>query len=296
MSEQIETHHVETYTRNLLEALQQGTSRLRPHVEIEEDAVGESMFVDRIGIVEAQTVPTRNGPSPNMEVPHTRRRITMEDLEFGAFVGKIDLVRMLTDPKSKYAMAGQKAMNRSTDRIIIEELTGTAFGGKKGTIEIPLPARQTIAVDFVEDGTTATSNLTIGKLREAKQLMDTSEVEEEDRVCACSASQIQSLLRTTEITSSDFNTVRALVEGKIDTYLGFKFVRTELMQFATGVIRSAVCFQREALRLAPGIEINTEISKRADASYAWYIYVTMTMGATRLLDEGVVEVLCNEAV
>lgn len=295
MSQQIETHHVEQYRANLLDALQQKNSRLRPHVEVDTDIAGESIFVDRIGIVEAQSVEGRHGPSPLIDTPHTRRRITLEDLEWGDMVDKTDLVRMLTDPRSKYAQAGQKAMNRSTDRIIITAMTGSAFGGKKGATEIALPAGQTIAVDFVETGSDTNSNLTVGKLRRAKEIMDAAEVEDEDRVIAVTASQVNSLLQTTEVTSSDFNTVNALVQGTLNTFLGFTFVRTELMTFSTGVIRSAVAFQREALRLAVGIDVTVEMEKRSDRRFNWYIYVAMTMGATRLLDEGVVEILCDEA-
>src|SRR3546814_3244582 len=89
------------------------------------------------------------------------------------------------------------------------------------------PAGQKIAVG--SDG------LTLVKLLQAKEILDAAEVDVDDttgqgaptRVIAVSTKQITNLLGTTEIKSVDYNSVKALAQGQADTFLGFKFVRTE---------------------------------------------------------------------
>ena len=95
-------------------------------------------------------------------------------------------------------------------------------------------AEQTVEEDFVESGSLVESNLTVGKLRRALTMLQKNEAWSDERraygdelVLACSSSQINALLQQPEVTSYDYNTVRALAEGKIDTFLGFRIIRTE---------------------------------------------------------------------
>jgi hypothetical protein len=64
------------------------------------------------------------------------------------------------------------------------------------------------------------TGLTLAKLLSAKETMDGDDVPENGRVIVCTSDQISDLLNTTEIKSSDFNTVKALARGEIDSFLG----------------------------------------------------------------------------
>jgi hypothetical protein len=46
--------------------------------------------------------------------------------------------------------------------------------------------------------------------------------------------------------------------------------------------------------LALGRDIATKISERADKNYATQVFLSMTIGATRVEDEKVVEIACQE--
>ena len=63
---------------------------------------------------------------------------------------------------------------------------------------------------------------------DAKKILDENETDpEETRYLVCTANQLSDFLNIAEVKSSDYNSIKALVQGEVDTYLGFKFIRSE---------------------------------------------------------------------
>ena len=108
-----------------------------------------------------------------------------------------------------------------------------------------------------------------------------------------SSSQIQSLLRTTEVTSADYNTVKALVAGTVDSFMGFKFVRTQLLT-VTSCIRECAFYPRSGIVLAMAQDITTRVDERADKNYTTQVYVKGSFGASRMWEPKVLRVKCDE--
>lgn len=295
MSTQITTAMISQYKANVGFALQQKGSRLRPCVRNEVQAA-EYDFYDEIGSVDAAEVLTRHADTPLMNTPHTRRRVSLRDFDWADLVDKPDKVRTLIDPASPYAQAAVWAMGRKMDDIILEAAFGSAWTGKTGATEVPFPASQDIDLNYVESGAPADSGLTIAKLRKAKEMLDAAEVDpDEERFIAPTAKQVTDLLRTTEVTSSDYNTVKALVEGKIDTFMGFKFIRTQrVLTEATATHRRVPCWVKSGILLAVSYDINVDIGPRRDKRNSIQVYVCMGLGATRMTEEKIVEIKCHE--
>ena len=112
-------------------------------------------------------------------------------------------------------------------------------------------------------------------------------------VIVVNAKMLTSLYGTTEIKSIDYNSVKALANGQIDTFLGFKFVRTQrVITDATATTGYAMAWSRGCMALGIGQEINTSVDRRPDKNNAWQVFADMSVGATRLEDEGVVEIAC----
>jgi hypothetical protein len=136
----------------------------------------------------------------------------------------------------------------------------------------------------------------------AKKLMDAADIDDEGRYMAVTAEQLEDLLGITEVTSSDYNTVKALVQGELDTWLGFNFVRvdgtridgTKILPFITGSDRAVVAWQRDQVVLGIGAQPNARISERADKNYATQVFYSMSIGAARMQEVGCVEVACLE--
>ena len=286
MSVQITTAFVEQYKSNVFHLAQQKGSKLRDAVRTE-SIVGKSHFFERIGSTAAVKRTSRHADTPRVDTPHSRRKVTMDDYDWADLIDDSDKVRLLISPQSEYAKAGAYAMGRTMDDVIIAAATGNAFGGVSGGSTIALPAGQKIA-----HGSTG---LTIAKLISAKEKLDAANVDpDEARTLVCSAKQISDLLGTTQITSADFNSVKALVQGDIDTFMGFKFIRSERLGLDSNNNRQVLAFTNTSMGLALGKDIQTKISERADKNYSTQVYLCMTIGATRVEDEKVIEIACTE--
>ncbi len=294
MSTQITTAFVNEYRANIELLLQQKGSRLRPTVRNESQAA-EFDFYDRIGAVSATERTGRHTDTPLSNTPHDRRRVALRDFEWADLVDQTDKIRLITDPEEAYVRNAVAALGRSQDEVILEAAFGTAVTGKTGSGSQAFPGGQQVAVDYVESGSSANSGLTIGKLRRAKQLLDAAETDPDDpRSIVVTAKQINDLLQTTEVTSQDFAAVRALVTGELNMFMGFTFVRTELVETDTNDYRRVPVYARSGIILASGMEINAKVDLRVDKSYSVQVFASGTYGSTRMEEKKVVEIKCDE--
>jgi len=284
MSSQITTAFVQQYSANIQMLSQQMGSLLRDKVR-SESVVGKNAYFDQVGSVTAQLKASRHSDTPQIDTPHSRRRVSLADYEFADLIDQQDKVRLLIDPTSTYAQAAAMAMGRAIDDVIIAAATGTAYTGETG-------ATSTSAQTAIAAGGTA---LTIAKLRTAKQTFDLADVDPSiTRHIVVGPEQINDLLGTTEVSSSDFNTIKALVNGEIDTFLGFKFTTSNRLA-KSGNDRTCIAFAEDGITLGIGKDISARIDERADKSYATQVYYCQSIGATRMEEAKVLGVICVEA-
>lgn len=300
MSFQVDTALVNSYRSGLELALQQKGSRLRQYVRVEPQNA-EFDFHDRIGTTEAVEVENRHSDTPLISTPHDRRRVGLRDFDWADMIDRKDRLRMLSDPTSPYTVNAVYALGRKMDRILVDAAFGTSFTGKEGGTSVTFPASQSIAANYVETGSAAASNLSIGKLRRIRTMLDLEEAVDydagEDLTMAVTAHQIQSLLAQTEVTSSDFNGIKALVHGEVDTFLGIKFVRLHPSLLPkSGNNRSCLAFARQGLLLALAEDVVVDIGPRRDKRNSTQIYVCASFAASRMWEEKVIKVLCDETV
>lgn len=285
MSVQVTTAFSQQFSSNVYLLSQQKGSKLRGAVR-EESVTGEKAFFDQIGKTAAIAKTTRHGDTPLVETPHSRRMVTMTTYEWADLVDDSDKVKMLIDPTSSYAQAAAYAMGRAIDDEIITAATGTAKTGKAGSTSTSM-----LAANQIANGGT---NMTIAKLLDAKKIMDEADVDPDNRHVVVSPAAIESLLNTTEVKSSDFNTVKALAQGSLDSYLGYRF-HTSTRLALSGNIRTCFAFQGDALMLAVGKDVTARIDERSDKSYSTQVYYCMSVGSTRMEEEKVVQIDIDES-
>jgi hypothetical protein len=284
MSSQITTAFVQQYSANIQMLSQQMGSLLRDKVRVE-SVVGKNAFFDQVGSVTAQLKTSRHSDTPQIDTPHSRRRVSLADYEFADLIDQQDKVRLLIDPTSSYAQAAAMAMGRAMDDVIIAAATGTAFTGETGATS---EAAQTAIA-------AGGAGLTIAKLRTAKQTFDLASVDPSiTRHIVVGPEQINNLLGTTEVTSSDFNTVKALANGEVNSFLGFNFTVSNRLS-KTGNDRTCIAFAQDGITLGIGKDVNARIDERADKSYATQVYYCMSIGATRMEQAKVLGIICQEA-
>jgi len=298
MSIEINKAFVQQFKDNLRHLAQQKGSRLQSTV-MSETVVGKSHHFERLGAVVAQKRTSRHADTPQIDTPHSRRRVSLDDYEWADLIDNQDKVRMLISPESDYAMAGSNALGRTMDDVILEAATGnsTSMDASDSSSSIALPAGQTVDEDF---GTGSDTNLTLEKIIEAKRILDANDVDPADRrYLVHNSSALANLLNDSTITSSDFNTIKALVNGELNSYVGFEFVRSERLRgTADGTDADpvqCVAYAKSGLGLAMGEDIKVRISERDDKSYATQVYASMTIGAVRVEEEKVVKVECVQS-
>jgi|TARA_B110000438_G_scaffold299740_1_gene350566 hypothetical protein len=282
MAVTIQKAFVQQFESNVLYLAKQMEGRLRNTVR-NVSVTGEKHNFERLGHVEAVEKTTRHTNTPILEVPHSRRVVTMRDWQWGDLIDDEDTLRMLVDPKSSYVQIGAGAMNRKWDSLIIDAALGTSTDGDAASVTFP--AGNTIAH--------GSAGLTIAKLLEAKKMLDSKEVPDNDRCIIVTAKQMEDLLGTTQVTSSDFNTVKALVSGSFNSFMGFTFIRSEQLAVASSV-RSVIAYQKDAIGLAVGRDVETKIAERADKSFAHHVYLRFSAACTRIDEDRVVEIECSE--
>ena len=284
MANTISKAFVQQFQDNLIHLAQQKGSRLRSSVN-EESVTGEKFHFERLGTVAAVAKTTRHTNTPVLDVPHSRRTLSMSDFHWADLIDNEDKVRMLVNPESHYAKSGANSMARAIDDLIIAAVTGNATDGDGASIV--LPEDQKIA-----HGSTG---LTLAKLIKAKEILDGNDIDpDEERYMVLGSKQVSNLLNTTEVKSSDYNSIKALVQGDIDTFMGFTFLRSERLNLAS-TQRKCFAYTKSAIGLGIGSDVKTKIDVRPDKSYAHQVYLSFVAGATRIQDECVVEVLCTEA-
>jgi hypothetical protein len=288
MSSQITTAFVEQYSANIQMLSQQMGSLLKDHVR-NESVVGKDAYFDQIGKVTAQLKVSRHSDTPQIDTPHSRRRVSISDYEFADLIDQQDKVRLLIDPTSSYAKAAAYAMGRAMDDVIIAAALASANTGVAGGTAVPLPAGNITAV-----GTGGANTMNIAKLALAKATLDAGDVDPSiKRHIIVSPTEISDLLNSTTVTSSDFNTVKALVHGEIDSFMGFKFhVSNRLVDNAAGNTQ-CIAFAEDGILLGIGKDVTARIDERSDKSYATQVYYCQTIGATRMEEAKVVSVLAN---
>ena len=291
MSSQITTSFVEQYSSNVQVLSQQMGSKLRSSVD-EESVVGKNAFFEQIDSTAAVLRTSRHGDTPQIDTPHSRRRVSLASYEWGDLIDDSDKIRMLVDPTSAYARNAAAAMNRAMDDVIITAMNASASTGVAGATSTALPSSQKTATSDQSDG------LTIAKLLSAKKILDENDIDpSRKRFIVCGPQQISDLLGTTSVTSADFNTVRALSTGEVNSFLGFEFIMsTRLNKDATNTTdRLVFAYTEDAIKLAIGKDIKANISERADKSYATQVYYCMDLGAVRMEEKAVVQIPCHEA-
>jgi hypothetical protein len=290
MSDQVSTAFVQQYTTNVQLLLQQRGSKLRNFVMQGSYNGKAAKAVEQIGAVAAQKRTTRHGDTPLINTPHDARWVHPNDFEIADLIDDQDKLRMLIDPQSSYAVNQAYAIGRAMDDEIIRAALGTSLTGENGSTSTAFDtSNQQIAA--------GAAGLTIAKLRDAKRILLGNEVDVDmDPLCMIvTAQQLDDLLGTTEVSSADYNTVKALVQGDVDTFMGFKFVHCERLGVDGSSNRRVIAFAKSGMHMGLWNDINSQISPRADKSYATQVYTKATFGATRTEEGKVVEILCTES-
>lgn len=287
--------------------VQQGDSRFAGKTRVESQK-GKSEFFEQLGATTAVKRTARHGDTPRVNSNHQRRAVYLNDYEWSDLIDQQDKIKLLIDPTSPYLRSAQMAFNRSKDDEIIAAATGTAYadvgtgnGAVSATILPTSTATNVVPVNYIATapaGSGANTGLTLAKLIRVKSLLTVSEPPMGSKMYFVhSQQQMDDLLNNVaQVSSSDYNNVKALVEGSTSRFVGLDFIRSERVTRNTSTdIDTCFGYVEEGLLLSVGEDFTSRVSERADKSYSVQAYARMSIGATRMQEPEVVTVACDRS-
>lgn len=247
----------------------QGIKTLRDSVRVKTGVIGKSHSFPKSG----QGVASRHihgNDATAMNLDFNTVLCTLEDWEAKDYVDIFDIEKLNFSEKTEVAFNTASAIGRREDQIILDAASAATntIGGATTAFDVDLIA--SIAKTFNENN-----------------------VDPEDRYIVWSASQQEALLNETKAGSSDYNSVKVLVSGEMNSYYGFKFklignrVEGGLTK-PTATSQLFYAYHKKAIGLAIGLDMNTAVDWIAEKS-AWFIGMNYSAGAIIIDNDAVLK-------
>ena len=278
------------YEANLRHLLQQQGSRLINTVTRSSGGFngGEYKFIDFIADGEMVEITNRLGNTEWQDPDASRRRIAKRSYEFARIFDKFEKLNRLNDPTSAEMMNAVYAVGRQNDRTIIDALGGTAYTGKEGATATTFDANQIV-------DSSGTDGLTLNKLKSTLLLFNQNEVSPDlEKYFAVHAQQIDDMLGITQITNTDYNSIKVLVEGKVASFMGFRFVMCNLLATDSNSDRECFAYVKNGIEYCIDTDMVTTVDRLPERRNAIGLQTQMTGGAVRTEEKRVVKILCDE--
>lgn len=317
MSVNVSTAFVQQYSTNVQMLLQQQGSRLRNTVQNMRFQGKAASMAEQFGAVSPVRNQSRHSDTPLISTPQDKRWIYPNDYDWADLVDSQDKLRMLIDPTSSYAMAGAWAMGRAIDDEIISGCLNSNNTGENGTVTTGTiyaynSNSQSVAATT---GASAATGLNIAKLRAAKKILLSAEVDvDNDQLfMAITAKQHDDLLNEAQAISLEYNSKPVLVDGKITSFMGFNFIHSERIPGGgsfNAAINTAIAtgssdgtytagsrymvpfWAKSGMALGMWNDVQTSIDRRPDKRNSYQVYVTGTFGAARMEEKKVGIINC----
>ena len=258
----------------------QGKAMLVPAVRQRRGVEGSTVKFPKVGRGVATVRVPQTDVTP-LNVGFSSVTLTLSDFNAAEYSDIFSQAKVNFDERQELVQVVAGAMGRRQDQMILDALDGSSTS---------LTVANSIGG--------STTNMNIAKLREAKRLLDKGNVPPDGRHIIIHANGLSNLLSETSVTSSDFNSVKALVQGEINTYLGFTFHvlgdRSEGGLPIDGSLdRTCYAFHKDAVGYGEGIAMRTEINYIAEKT-SWLVNEVFSAGSIAIDDEGIVKLTCRE--
>lgn len=249
----------------------QGMRTLRDCVKTRLNVVGDKYDFRLMGKGAATQ---RTGSSADvvpMGIAHSLKQATLTDYEAPEYTDIFDQATVNFDEVVELAQTIAGAMGRRDDQSIIDALATTTTTVGAGT-----------------------QALDLATITAAAKALNKVEAPMEDRYFVVHEGGLNQILNDSTITSADYNSVRLLMSGEIDTFMGFKWKiigssRAEGGLPLTGTVRSGFAFHKSAVGHAVGIDMKTRVDYVPHKA-SWLSMGMWKAGTVAIDVEGIVEV------
>lgn len=249
-----------------------GVTRERMNVE------GNQVKFPKIGKGVATVRVPQTDVTP-LNVTYSQVTASMSDYIAAEYSDIFHQAKVNFDERRELVKVVGDSIGRRMDQLVLDALAAAS-------------SPSTVGTDIGGVGT----NLNLAKLLAAKKALDTKNVPSEGRCMIIHANGLSSLLDEQELTSSDFASVKALVQGEIDTFLGFKFITLgdrDEGGLPLPSTRTSYAFHRDAVGLGVSMAQKTEINYVPEKT-SFLVSSMFSAGAVSIDDEGIVVLSSTE--
>ncbi|MEX1195679.1 MAG: phage capsid protein [Dehalococcoidia bacterium] len=297
MPDSISTAQITAYKNAVDHLLQQKESRLAGKVTHDSYVGKEGVPVEQFGAVAAQKRTSRHSDTPLLNITQARRWVHPVDYEWASLIDNVDKLRLNIQPEGPYTQAAAMAHQRVKDIEILGAFFATSVTGETGTgTEAFDTTNYRVGVDV---GGTA-SGLNAAKIKNALfmlMLANKGDVTEQAYM-AISAYEHDLLLKEIQVINKDYNGGAAVLEnGAVKRFAGFEFgiMDNDLFTITSGN-RLIPSWVKSGMHMGTWQDFLVRIAERADKGHSWQVYTCQTLGATRLQQGKVVQVLCDDQI
>jgi hypothetical protein len=260
---------------SLVKHAYQNAGLLKGAITVRNNVVGDTYKFRNMGKGLANQKSTSDLVTP-MDVSHDFAVATLSNWNAPEYTDMFDAATVNFDEKQELASTIASSLGRRCDQLIIDAMN-------------TLPGTQAYAAT-VAAGTTG---LTMDKVIQAQVALRAQGVPNSDLFAVINADGLKGLLNDEKATNSDYQNVKALVNGDIDSLAGFKFITVENraeggLTVAANVVDSYF-FNRDAVGLAIGIDMKTDVDWIADRT-SWLCNGMLKAGAVSRDASGIVKV------
>ena len=249
-----------------------GVTRERTNVE------GNQVKFPKIGKGTATVRVPQTDVTP-LNVTYSQITATMSDYIAAEYSDIFQQSKVNFDERQELVQVVGGAIGRRMDQLVIDALNAAS-------------SPSTVATSVGGAGT----NMNLAKLLAAKKALDANNVPADNRCMVIHANGLSALLDETELTSSDFATVKALSTGEIDTFLGFKFITIgdrDEGGLPLPSTRTCFAFHRDAVGLGISMNQRSEINYVAEKT-SFLVSSMFSAGAVAIDDDGIVKISATE--
>lgn len=261
----------------------QGNSLLRQCVRIRNGVTADTYNFRRMG---KGLATERTAPSADvvpMNIDHQLKPAALTDWDASEYTDIYNQAEVNFQEVEELSQTIASALGRRDDQLIID-----AWG--TGTYSATPAAGEGGLVDTNVGG--AGTGMSVAKLRAGVKFLNKIEAPKEDRYCLIDADGLDDLLAETEVTSSDYNAVKALVQGEVNTFLGLEFkvigTRAEGGLPLNGSIQDAYIWHKTSTGSAISKDLETRVDWSVDKK-SWLSTGSHKAGVALIDNEGVVK-------
>jgi hypothetical protein len=284
MSTGLSTAFIQLFDAEVKQAYQ-GSAVLNNVCRMRTGVVGSTANFPNVGKGQA-TVRTPQTDVTPLNTSFGTTSVSLTDYNASEYSDIFNQQKVNFDERRELAQVVGNAIGRRQDQVIIDALSSASAGS-------------TVANTVVTTGSASASDLNVGKILSAKKALDAKNVPPTDRHLIIHANNLSALLGDERAVSGDYQNLRALVAGQINTFLGFTVHmigdRDEGGLAIDGSSdRICYAFHKMSVACAVGIAPKTEVNYIPEKT-SFLVTSMLSMGASVIDTDGLVDVTCRES-